>query len=136
MLLGGSIRFLDRLRDLPVQRRRGLGLTITGSLVAYQVAPVLEPVSAMAYTTAPTDSAAALGLVEADEEPTSCCWFQATPPSWNARGGSEGWRGSHPRSLRRTFCRREGDGVDDPAALLEWANRQRWLRERARKARS
>lgn len=130
MLLGGPLPFLKRLRDLPEPRRRALSLTLTGSLAAYQVAPVLEPVTAMAYTTAPDESAAALGLVEAGEGANVVLLVPGNRAVLERHWEIGGVEAASPAVAAADMLSAGGRGVDEASALLEWAarNRQRWAR--------
>jgi hypothetical protein len=132
MLLGGALRFLDRLKEMPRLRRRELQLTLTGSLVAYQVAPVVEPVTALAYTSAPADAAKELGLVEADHGANVVLLMPNNRAVLERPWDVGEVEAVTPAIAAADLLSSGGRGVDEAVALLEWMLKhpEQWRRPR------
>jgi hypothetical protein len=129
VMLGPPTSLLETAKALDEPVRQRLGLTLTGPLVGYQLAPSVEPTLALAYTIDLVACEQALGLVPSDPEEANA--YLALPQNrivtdrpWML----EGLAVASPPIAAADLISLGGRNVDAGYSLLEWAtrNRERW----------
>lgn len=129
VMLGPPTSLLETAKALEEPVRQRLGLTFTGPLVGYQLAPVVEPKLALAYTIDLVACEQALGLVSSDPQEANV--YLAVPQSrivtdrpWMLGGLAV----ASPPVAAADLISLGGRNVDAGYALLEWvtSHRERW----------
>lgn len=129
VMLGPSTSLLETARSLDEPVRQRLGLTFTGPLVGHQLAPVVQPTLALAYTSDLVASQQALGLMPSDPEEANVYLAIPQNPIVTDRPWMLGDLAvASPPIAAADLISLGGRNVDAGLALLDWAtsHRERW----------